>query len=249
MMSRRMNKCLIPRAEYIRQFKVNAKASTYPLLFEKGHIFVKIEEAVWLIDTGAPVSFGNTDSIIFCNKQFVINKDFHGFIVENVSQFVGVPCAGIIGVDVLNHFDIVFNVTMKTLVVSVDKLTVAGESVNVSEIMGIPIVPVQIEGKECRMIFDTGAQISYFQSDTLTQFPSAGVFEDFHLTIGKYKTETYNVPITLCSLPTTIRCGFLPDSIDETLKSALVQGIIGNEILHNRIVGYFPRRKMMALAG
>jgi hypothetical protein len=251
MMNRRMNKCLIPRAEYIRQFKVNTQASVYPLLFEKGHIFINIDNGLWLIDTGSPASFGKTEILNFCNKQFSVSKNFHTFTADIITQFVGVPCVGLIGADVLNCFDIVFNTTMKTLVVSVDELTIVGESVGLDEMMGIPIVPVEIEGKEYRMIFDTGAQISYFQSSTLTQtqqFPSAGVFEDFHLTIGNYRTETNNVSIMLCGIPFTIRCGSLPDSIGATLIAASTEGIVSNEIFHNRIVGYFPRRNIMIIS-
>ena len=249
MLNRRMNKCLIPRAEYIRQFKVNSQASTYPLLFEKRHIFAKTNEAVWLIDTGSPASFGNVESLVFCNKQFAIKKNYHSFTADEVSKYIGVPCDGVIGADVLNRFDIVFNLSMKTLVTSADELTVMGQSVRVDEVMGIPILPVQIADKEYRMIFDTGAQISYFQSDTITQFPSAGIFEDFHFTIGNYRTETFSVPITFCGLNFTIRCGSLPNTIDATLKAASTQGIVGNEVFHDCIVGYFPRRKMIVMGG
>jgi len=46
----------------------------------------------------------------------------------------------------------------------------------------------------------------------------------------------------------TLRCGgTLPDSINATLTAASVQGIIGNEILNNNIIGYFPLRNMMVL--
>jgi len=249
MMLRQLNKCLIPRVEYIRQFKINSKASTYPLYFKKGHIYINIDDTLWLIDTGSPTSFGNVDTISFCNKQFPVSKNFQAFNINTVSQYVGVSCVGLIGADVLNHFDIVFNTTVKKLVASIDELTIAGKNVSMSEMIGIPIIPVQIEGKEHRMIFDTGAQISYFQGYTLTQFPSAGVFEDFHLTIGNYRTETYNVPITLCGQPFTIRCGSLPDSIDAILRTASAEGIVGNEIFHNHIIGYFPRRKIMVIGG
>ena len=44
----------------------------------------------------------------------------------------------------------------------------------------------------------------------------------------------------------TIRCGALSDEIlCATLKLAGIQGIVGNEILNNCVVGYFPRRNLM----
>jgi len=39
----------------------------------------------------------------------------------------------------------------------------------------------------------------------------------------------------------------LPDSVSSILTAASVQGIIGNEVFNNRIVGYFPRRHTLML--
>ena len=39
--------------------------------------------------------------------------------------------------------------------------------------MGIPIVTAEIGGRANRMFFDTGAQISYLQSDALKTLPAA----------------------------------------------------------------------------
>ena len=41
------------------------------------------------------------------------------------------------------------------------------------------------------MFFDTGAQISYFQSPSLKDFPSNGTVKDFYPAIGEFETETY----------------------------------------------------------
>jgi hypothetical protein len=32
--------------------------TTIPLLFRDGHLFLKVAQALWLFDTGAPTSFG-----------------------------------------------------------------------------------------------------------------------------------------------------------------------------------------------
>jgi len=45
--------------------------------------------------------------------------------------------------------------------------------------MGIPIVTARIADRDYRMFFDTGAQFSYFQEDSLSNFPYAGSVTDF----------------------------------------------------------------------
>ena len=45
----------------------------------------------------------------------------------------------------------------------------------------------------------------------------------------------------------TLRCGILPDTIAQTLTDVSIHGIVGNETLKDRIVGFFPRRQLMVL--
>ena len=63
--------------------------------------------------------------------------------------------------------------------------------------MGIPIVIAQIAGRDYRMFFDTGAQISYFQDDSLTDFPASGSITDFYPGFGQFQTDTYLIEISL----------------------------------------------------
>lgn len=97
------------------------------------------------------------------------------------------------------------------------------------------------------MFFDTGAQVSYFQDDLLATFPPAGVVSDFYPGVGQFETDTFMVPFVLGEEAFSLRCGQLPDLLGMTLQMARVQGIVGNAILRDRMVGYFPRRRMMAL--
>ena len=96
-------------------------------------------------------------------------------------------------------------------------------------------------------LLDTGAQISYFQDDSLTDFPSAGSVTDFYPGVGQFQTDTHQVAVSLGGVAFTLRCGTLPGSLGEDLmKIAGIDGIVGNQILCNRIVGYFPRRHSLA---
>jgi hypothetical protein len=219
-----------------------------PVQFTNDHLFIELDNELWLIDTGAPTSFGASRIITIGRENFMLGQNFHGYTADTVSQFVGVSCAGLLGADVLNQFDLIFDALNGKITISTAELSCEGQSVQMDEFMCIPIITMQIKDNDYRMIFDTGAQISYFQDDLLTEFPSAGIFKDFHFTIGHYETETFNIPVMLDDTAITLRCGgTLPDSIGTTLTAASVRGIIGNELLKDRIVGYFPRRRMMVL--
>ncbi|MCL2665053.1 MAG: hypothetical protein FWE82_05520 [Defluviitaleaceae bacterium] len=232
---------------FISKISFNNIEAEYQLTFEKDHLFANINGGLWLIDTGAPVSFGNVECLLFCKNNFPINKNYYGFTAETVSQYLGVYCTGLLGVDLLNSFDIIFHAEEKTLFASSDVIPFNGKNEPLDDIFGIPIINVNIKNMPYRMIFDTGAQISYFQSGTINHFPTAGIFNDFHLTIGRYETETYNVPMMFFNKQYIVRCGTLPEPIAMTIRTAKTTGIVGCEILRECVAGYFPRRRLLAV--
>lgn len=157
------------------------------------------------------------------------------------------PTAGLLGLDVLTHFDHILNVPAGTLTVSTDPLPHAGQPIPLDEFMGVPIVTAQILGSSCRMMFDTGAKISYFQHDLLASFPPLGNVKDFYPGFGEFETPTYQVAMSLGGIPLTLRCGRLPGLLGDTLMMTTVQGILGNEIFSRRTIGYFPRWRKITI--
>lgn len=221
--------------------------TTLPLQLRDGHLFVESGGELWLLDTGAPSSFGTTASLSIAGEQFTLGNSYHGLTAGTLSSFVGVQCAGLLGADVLGRFDFIFNAASGTLSLSTGELKHRGQSVRLDDFMGIPILTAQIAGTEYRMFFDTGAQISYFQSESLWDFPAAGSVTDFYPGIGQFQTDTYQVEVALGGVPFTLRCGALTGLLSATLEMAGTQGIVGNQILCNRTVGYFPRRRLLVL--
>ena len=221
--------------------------NTLPLQLRDGHLFVELGGELWLLDTGAPTSFGTSCSLSFAGEQFSLGTSYLGLTAATLSQFVGVPCAGLLGADVLGRFDHIFDTAGGRLTVSTGELPQSGQNVPLDEFMGIPIVNARVGHSDYRMFFDTGAQISYFQGDSLTECPSAGSVTDFYPGVGQFQTDTHELPVSLGGVAFTLRCGTLPGLLGMTLMMADTQGIVGNAILSNRTVGYFPRRRVMLL--
>jgi hypothetical protein len=201
----------------------------------------------WLLDTGAPTSFGNITSLVVENRSFRFPESYIGLTADILTEFVDHPTVGILGADILNEFDILFDAPKGQVSFSEASLVLDGDVINTDDFMGIPIIQVSIDGIDRRMFFDSGAQISYFQDDSLTMFPAAGTITDFYPGIGQFQTETYLVEINLGKALYTFRCGSLPGLLGMTLMLADTEGIIGNEILRNCKVGFFPRRQQLVL--
>lgn len=221
--------------------------NTLPLQLRDGHLFVELNGELWLFDTGAPTSFGTSTSLSLAGEQFKLGSNYLGLTAASLSGFVGVQCTGLLGADVLGRFDHILDVLGGTLSISTAELSHAGQTVRLADFMGIPILTAQIAGKDYRMFFDTGAQISYFQDDSLADFPAAGNVTDFYPGVGQFQTDTHQVAISLVGVAFTLRCGTLPGLLGATLMLADTEGIVGNQILCTRVAGYFPRRQELVL--
>ena len=221
------------------------RGSKYPLHFRGGHLFLETAQQLWLFDTGAPTSFGSQPVVSLGGETFPLTDSYMGMTASTLSQFVSVECTGLLGGDILSQFDFVLDASNGAAEISSGILEHSGRSVPIDEFMGIPIVAARIENADHQMFFDTGAQISYFQHDSITDYPDAGAINDFYPGFGKFQTDTHNVDIALGETKFTLRCGILPDLLAATLMMAGTTGIIGNQVITGRVIGYFPRRQMI----
>ena len=221
--------------------------NTFPLEFQEGHVFAELYDGLWLLDTGAPTSFGISPLISIAGEQFSIDGSYHGYSAETLSEDTGTACAGLLGTDILGRFDHIIDIEGGKLTTSTSELAHSGNSVCLDDFMGIPIVTVQIQGSEYRMFLDTGAQISYYQDVSIANFPKSGTVTDFYPGIDRFHTDTYEVPISLGGVKFTLRCGILPDLLAATLDMVRIDGIVGNAIFLNRVIGYLPRRKELVI--
>ncbi|MDQ7006889.1 MAG: hypothetical protein Q9Q40_06620 [Acidobacteriota bacterium] len=221
--------------------------STLPLRWRNDHMFLEVEDGLWLLDTGAPTSFGASSTLAFAGEEFQLDNSYFGLTPDTLSGYVGMACAGLLGADVLGRFDFIFDIPGEQVVLSGQPLEHDGVAVPLDSFMGIPVVSPRIRGTAYRMFFDTGAQVGYFQHDSLADFPSAGRIDDFYPGIGSFETETYHVDVQLGGIDFTLRCGALTGLLGATLELAGTQGIIGNQLLRDRRVGYFPRRHLLVL--
>lgn len=221
--------------------------TTLPINFRDGHLFVEIDGRLWLFDTGAPTSFGESNEITLDAQCCRLSNGYMGLSASTLSQFTGVECSGLIGADILGKFDHLLDVPSGTVTISTGDLEHTGETLPLSDFMGIPILTVRIASNDYRMFFDTGAQISYFQEDTINDFPSAGTATDFYPGVGQFQTDTHQVQVRLGEGEFTLCCGTLPGLLGATFMMAGTSGIIGNQIMKNRVIGYFPRRDLLCL--
>lgn len=221
---------------------------SFPLTWVSGHPFATIEGHVWLVDTGAPASFGKSRTLSIENRDIHLPDNYMGLTANMLTSFVGHSTAGIIGADILGIFDILFDTQKGHISFSDARLELDGNVIETEDFMGIPVILADIGGITRRMFFDSGAQLSYFQDDSLAAFPADGTITDFYPGFGQFQTDVHLLEATIGKSRHTLRCGSLPALLGMTLMMADTEGIIGNELLQNRAAGFFPRRRQLVIA-
>ncbi|HET8649297.1 MAG TPA: hypothetical protein VFL95_04595 [Gemmatimonadales bacterium] len=219
----------------------------YPLHFLGGHVFIELAGLRWLMDTGAPASFGDTPALSIDGRNFTVAPGLYGVDAAQVTRLVGVPAAGLLGADVLGEFDFILDADGGTVEISTGRLELLGNTVAFESLLGLPVLTVHLDGANHRVIFDTGAQLSYLHTDGLEAYPSAGRAQDFYPGFGVFETDTRDVTMAIGSLSYTLRCGTLPLPLQSMLSLTGAAGAVGSQLLAGRKVGYFPRRRRLVL--
>lgn len=223
-------------------------ACVYPLKKINSHYFLEIEGGMWLVDTGAPITFGTTKALNICGEHFHFNNTYLSLTTESLSEFIGTPCSGLLGMDLLRVHDIIFDLHKGEATFTQEKVIPAGTGITLEDFMGIPILPVEISGEQFRMFFDTGAQLSYFQNKGITSSTPGAEIEDFFPDVGKFITRTYQVEMRIGEKIFNLISGILPGLLGASLQLANVQGIIGNQIFDFvKKINFSPRSKMIDL--
>lgn len=207
---------------------------TFPMKFVDGHIIVSMKNKFdYLIDTGSPGSFGDGSPIMIAKRSFPINdRDLTGITVDSVNGLSGLAVHGLIGMNILSHFDIKF--TKNHLIFSDTPMMEENESTSIIlpiiEVMsGIPIINLNIDGNDQKIFLDTGAKISYLSDDLLVD-PSIGQLDDFHPSIGKYKTNIYHNNVKINERIHRFTFGSLPSPLKSLLVLSRTKGVIGTEL-------------------
>lgn len=219
----------------------------YQYTLVDGHIIVQDGNKQLLIDTGAPSSIGDSSTLAFAGGSYSMQSSYMGISPASLSKSVGTPVNALVGADILNRYDILIDPIAYRFTLTEDELPFAGTSLGLDSFMGIPIVEARVGKDTVRMFFDTGAKLSYLDTERTNAFLSVGTESDFYPGVGEFSTNAYDIPIALATENVVLRVGNLPELLQMTLMMANTSGILGTAILQTHKVTFAPRRRTMTL--
>lgn len=231
-----------------------------PLTIEMNHLLTHRSPGDWLIDTGSPQSFGDAPLAVPGHSLHSHPRSYGGVDAAYISRMTGTGCIGLIGSDILNQYDVVFDLSGKTgrghVYLSKEAaITPKGVRVPIQKLSsgGIPVVDVNVRGRGAvRMLFDTGSQYSYL--DTLDGLETdvdkdtgTETFSDFHPSCGAFNVNVRNVAVGLGGVKAKLRfatqadTNAYPTPVRKLLEKTGAEGILGLEILRHGRMTYLPR--------
>ena len=229
---------------------------TLKMTYENSHLFMHTSHGKWLVDTGAPSSISPGLRLSFdqngYQRGFEVPATYMGIAIPMLTDLVGVEFKGLLGTDILNEYDILWDIEAETMQLTekeldASSLGLVGNELAIGNTMGVPTLDVTCAGRSQTMFFDTGATHSY-----LTKFyeqfpPQAKEVKDFLPGFGKFTTKLSQINFEIDQVKYLLQTGELPTLIGMSLSLAGSEGIIGNEIMTHRRIGYFPRRDAMLI--
>jgi hypothetical protein len=92
--------------------------------------------------------------------------------------------------------------------------------------LGVPIVPLRINGREAEAVFDTGAPLSYVAADMVAGLTAHDERDDFLPGFGAFRTPVYHVDVAIGARQWTLECGVLPPLLQMALGLLCPSGVI-----------------------
>lgn len=219
------------------------------LHYEDNHIFIEDNHDLFIYDTGSPKSFSIGQRNPLNDEE--IPYSFPGLPdAKKLSDFLNIPVIGLIGTDILNQYDHIIDLKTNTLTFSKQELKHQGHTLSLklsNVLQGVPTLDAKIDTQLSKFIFDTGAQYSYYNDTIPKHSIPMGRVSDFWPPIGRFKTESYKAQVRLNDIERYIHFGVPPAELSKLLKATDAKGILGNELMRDRVTGYFPRRKELVL--
>lgn len=169
---------------------------TLPLTTSNGHFIVTVEDKNYILDTGSPVSYSFTEKTTFVpfgDKHLTFLPFPLKGAKEEIEELVSIPVHGIIGLSTMKE--------LKRMEISKEEgyVMFGGEDISKEEGYSVPFeenngvltIGIKVNGKDTRVILDTGARIDYMDPSLLDTSNAISHERDYNPILGHFEVDGY----------------------------------------------------------
>ena len=208
----------------------------FSLILHDGHAIIVSGSDRILIDTGSPKTIHTSTSLQFMDQTFSCSTGSMVVNSTSLSAMLGAPVTTLFGMDVMSKFKVLFDYRAGFISFSHQDIPTKGYQKPISQVMGIPIVELEVLGNTHKLFLDTGAKLSYLSQALTAELTSVGVETDFYPGHGPFQTPVFEVQSKITESNFTVKYGNLPVSLQSLLTMGNVQGIIGFDLFNTHQV-------------
>ena len=171
---------------------------TYPIFISEDRLFIELPEGPFLLNSGSPMSFGNTGTITYCGQRRNLPASAMGVNMDAVRKLVDGPCNGLLGIDVLGLKPM--HCSLRTGQIHIGELPhmKRGIPLACTSVYEIPMIPIQSRGQKAWSFFDTGAKYGYALGlDLVDGLHNEGEIEDYNPLLGDIGGPSWSLPYRL----------------------------------------------------
>lgn len=203
----------------------------YSIIMSRGHILIDCGGDVLLVDTGSPVSFHENGSIRIGDEVFPVAASLMGVDSSYVSDKVGRPVSGLLGMDIIGRLGIKIDVPGGKLSISPSTEVLA--RVPSEQGLGYVSMEMSVAGRPAKVILDTGAPTSYISKSFTQGLTPVGQVTDFNPMVpgDTFETPVFELPAAFAGKEFTMKAGHLPANLQMMLSMLGVDGVVGMEVL------------------
>lgn len=208
---------------------------TFELTLIDGNPIIEANDQVILVDTGNPKTFSKTGNLTFMDRDFHVSKGMIGCDLEIISNMVGKPIDVMLGMDIISKFSFLFDYQNKKLTIAEHIEPIVGYfEAPISTVLGTILLHLDVNGNSLKMALDTGARISYLNSNYTDGMTATETRSDYHPNMGNFETPIYPVETGITENEKFIaKFGVLPKAFEMALSMIGVKGVIGYDLLNN----------------
>lgn len=196
-----------------------------------GHILFDGGEGLLLVDTGSPWSFHESGRIRLCGEEFPVPTSLPGVDSAYVSENVGEPVSGLVGMDIIGRLGLKIDVPGGHLTFSPS--TEGMTPIPSGTSFGYVYMEMSLAGRPVRALFDTGAPTSYVSPSFTEGLTPVDRVTDFNPMVSgnTFDTPIFELPASFAGQAFTMRAGHLPSRLQMMVSMLGAKAVVGLEIL------------------
>jgi hypothetical protein len=166
------------------------------ILTQDGYMLIPNGEAMLLLDTGAPTSFGNGLEGVPGVAAEPPEEIAEGLTIPWLVEHIHHPFDGLIGAEVLLSHTLTIDPVDRTIELSNQQIN-DGDGVPIRDMMNVPLFDGVIRGQPLPVIFDTGAPLGFATRELVEGLTPVDRIAEFYPLFGPFQTDVYELPLEI----------------------------------------------------